>query len=334
MAARADVVVAVGTRLNDVITASQSAFQHPDVRFVAINVNSADAHKQGGHAVVADAKLALSALTARLSETGWSCDESYQAEARTEQSTWAAALADDRLARPDELMSQGQLLGALNEMSRPGDVLVCSAGTVPVDVLKCWECTDSAECHIEFGFSCMGHDIPAAMGYRLARPEAGEIYVFMGDGNYLMSNPEIVTAVQEGWKITVVLVVNGGFQSIRNSQVGATGVMFGTEFRRRDPTTGRLTGPVVEVDYAANARSLGCVAFEARTLDEFRDAVDQARAEPGPAFIVSHVEPHRLMLDNEAWWDVGMAETSSRAELVALADQHRDQRRRLQRSLH
>jgi 3D-(3,5/4)-trihydroxycyclohexane-1,2-dione acylhydrolase (decyclizing) len=330
-AAQADLVVAVGTRLNDVVTGSQSLFHNPDVRFIGINVNSLDAHKQGAHAVVADAKLVLTALIEGLRSAGWATSQQYRTEIESARDDWLEVLAEDLTPRASERMSQAQVLQALNADSRPGDVLVGSAGTVPVDVLKLWDCADSAECHIEFGFSCMGHDIPAAMGYRLARPDAGEIYAFMGDGNYLLSNPEIVTAVQERWKVTVIVVENGGFQSIRNSQVAATGVMFGTEFRHRDRTTGRLTGPYVEVDYAANARSLGCAAYEASTVEEFVEALAAAREETGPTFIVVHVEPHRLMLGSDAWWDVGMAEVSGREQVSERGSMHRHEAERLQR---
>ena len=331
IAAGADLVISVGTRLNDVITGSQSLFRDPDVRFIGINVNSCDAHKQGAHAIVADAKLTLAGLVEALANSGWCTSEAYRAQIESEREGWHQALAADLAPRSGERMSQAQVLRTLNEISRPSDVLVCSAGTVPVDVLKLWDCADSAECHIEFGFSCMGHDIPAAMGYRVARTDAGEIYAFMGDGNYLMSNPEIVTAVQEGWKVTVVLIENGGHQSIRNSQVGATDVMFGTEFRHRDPATGRLTGPYVEVDYAANARSLGCVAYEANTIEEFAESLAAAREEAQPTFIVAHVEPHRLMLGTEVWWDIGVAEISSREELTERAAVHRREAEQVQR---
>jgi 3D-(3,5/4)-trihydroxycyclohexane-1,2-dione acylhydrolase (decyclizing) len=331
VAAEADLVISVGTRLNDIITGSQSVFRNPDVRFVGINVNSYDAHKQGAHPVTADARLSLAALVNALGQSGWSTSASYQSWIESERQRWLDDLAIDLAPRAGERMSQAQVLRALNEFSCPDDVLVGSAGTVPVDILKLWDCADSAECHIEFGFSCMGHDIPAAMGYRLARPQSGEIYAFTGDGNYLMSNPEIVTAIQEGWKVTVILIENGGHQSIRNSQVGVTDVMFGTEFRYRDPATARLTGSFVGVDYVANARSLGCAAYEAHTLAELVDALAAARTEAGSTYVIAHVEPHRLMLDAEAWWDIGIAETSSRPGLIERATAHRREAEKVQR---
>jgi 3D-(3,5/4)-trihydroxycyclohexane-1,2-dione acylhydrolase (decyclizing) len=166
---------------------------------------------------------------------------------------------------------------------------------------------------MEVGFSCMGGEIPAALGVRLARPDAGEIFVVIGDGTYLMHNTELVTAVQEGLKITVLLIVNGGYQSIHALQRRTTARSFGLEFRRREPD-GALAGPTVEVDWAANARSLGCTVFEADDLDAVQEALARARAAAGPAVVVARTEPLRLLLDSECWWDVGVPAAAARPE--------------------
>jgi 3D-(3,5/4)-trihydroxycyclohexane-1,2-dione acylhydrolase (decyclizing) len=169
----------------------------------------------------------------------------------------------------------------------------------------------------------MAGEIPAALGVRMAQPEAGEVYVLIGDGNYLMgATGELVTARQEGLKLTVIVVENHGYQSIHGLQRARTGRSFGLEFRERSADGSGVGGPVVEIDYAANARSLGCAVFSASSLDEFRASLDAACAETRPVVIVARVEPHRLLLDSDCWWDVGVAELSERPETRELAAEH------------
>jgi 3D-(3,5/4)-trihydroxycyclohexane-1,2-dione acylhydrolase (decyclizing) len=308
LAREADVVLHVGTRLIDLTTGSHSLFQHPDVRFVGVNVRSRDAHKLGAVTVVADAQLALRALAKGLS--GWSAPAPWRERALDERRSWTQELHDDLAPRPGERMTQGQVLRTLNELSTRGDRLVVAAGTPHVDVHKLWETSGSAPCLMEVGFSCMGGEIPSALGVRMARGSEGEVYAVIGDGTYLMGNTgELVTARQEGLKITVLVVENDGYQSIHGLQRARTGRSFGLEFG-------------VDVDYAANARSLGCAAFVVSSLDELRDALDEARGETVPTVIVARVEPRRLMLDSGCWWEVGVAQVSRRAETRELAAEH------------
>jgi 3D-(3,5/4)-trihydroxycyclohexane-1,2-dione acylhydrolase (decyclizing) len=215
-------------------------------------------------------------------------------------------------------MTQAQVLRALNEAATPEDRLVVASGTPHVDVHKLWDAAGSAPVHMEVGFSCMGGEIPAGLGVRMAKGGDGEVYVVIGDGTWLMGNTgELVTARQEGLKITVIVVENGGYQSIHGLQRARTGRSFGLEFG-------------VDVDYAANARSLGCAGFAVSSVAELRNALDEARRETAPVVIVARVEPHRLMLDSGCWWDVGVAELSERAETRELAAEHA-RGRRLQR---
>ena len=191
-----------------------------------------------------------------------------------------------------------------------------ASGTPHVDVHKLWDPGRGERCLMEVGFSCMGGEIPAALGVRMARPEADEIYVAIGDGTYLMgSTGELVTARQEGLKLTVLVFENGGYQSIHALQRNRTGRSFGLEFRGLD-------GETVEVDYAANARSLGCTAYEAGTAEQLADALHAARDDTGPVVIVVRVEPRRLLLDSDCWWDVGVPEVSDRPETRELAAEH------------
>ena len=316
LAREADLILSVGTRLIDLTTGSNSLFQEPSVRFVGLNVVARDARKLGALPLVADAKLGLRGLTDALDAAGWRVPQAWRQRALAERERWEHALAADLRPREGERMSQGQALRALNEGAGPRDWLVVASGTPHVDIHKLWDAARGGRCLMEVGFSCMGGEIPTALGVRMARPEAEEIYAVIGDGTYLMgSTGELVTARQEGLKLTVLLFENGGYQSIHALQRNRTGRSFGLEFRGPD-------GDCVEVDYAANARSLGCSAHRATTVEQLRDALDAARDEPGPVVIVVSVEPHRLLLDSECWWDVGVAEVSERAETTAQAAEH------------
>lgn len=319
IASTADVVLCVGTRLADFVTGSHSIFQHPDVRFVAVNVSPSDAFKLAATPVVADAKLALQSLTAALGDAGWQASAEYREEVRSARARWERALEEDLRPRQGEVLTQGQVLRTLNAQAQPKDAVVAAAGSPPSDLLRSWSVAGSASCFLEFGFSCMGHEIPAGLGIRMARPE-GEVYVVIGDGTYLMANTELVTAVQERLKITLIVIDNHGYQCIRALQVGKAGLDFGNEFRMRDGDG--LSGDYLGVDYAANAASFGLHVFEADSVASLKDALRAAREIDGPTAIVSRVEPHRTLVGSGTWWDVGVAETSERAATRAAVDEH------------
>jgi 3D-(3,5/4)-trihydroxycyclohexane-1,2-dione acylhydrolase (decyclizing) len=307
LAREADLVLHAGTRMIDLTTGSMSLFAEPGVRFVGVNARARDAYKLGAVPVVGDAKLALRALVDGLGD--WRAPDGWRERAVEARLAWERELDADLAPRAGERMSQGQVLRALNEAAGPQDRLVVASGTPHVDVHKLWDATGAGRCLMEVGFSCMGGEIPTALGLRMARGE-GEVYAVIGDGTYLMGSiGELVTARQYGLKLTVIVVENGGYQSIHALQRKRTGRSFGLEFH-------------VDVDYAANARSLGCAALVASSLDEFRDALEEVRGEEGPSVIVARVEPHRLLLDSDCWWDVGVAETSTRPETRELAAEH------------
>jgi 3D-(3,5/4)-trihydroxycyclohexane-1,2-dione acylhydrolase (decyclizing) len=182
---------------------------------------------------------------------------------------------------------------------------------------------------MEFGTSCMGHEIPAALGIRMARSESGEIYPVVGDGTYLMANSELATAVQENLKVTVVLLNNHGYQCIRALQLDTTGQAFGNEFRKR--TSRGLTGDYIPIDFAAHAASLGCTTFAASTLESFEAAVDKARTLAGPVVIVCDVDPDRVLIGSDAWWDLGIAEASADPDVTDISNVHRRKAAALQR---
>jgi 3D-(3,5/4)-trihydroxycyclohexane-1,2-dione acylhydrolase (decyclizing) len=320
LAADADVVICVGTRLTDFTTASRSLFANPDVRFVGINVSAADAGSLGALPVVADARAALEALLPMLD--GWRTPDDHTRRVEEAQRRWRAGVDDDLAPRAGERMSQGQVLRALNEAARPGDWVVAAAGSPPGDLLKLWEVPRGTSAHLEFGFSCMGHELPAGIGIRLAQRDAGEVVVVIGDGTFLLSPTELVTALQERLKVTVVVLVNGGYQSIHSLQLGTVGASFGNEFRARDAAQGAPDGDIVEVDYAGVARALGCRAWRVETLTELREALEGARSCDGPALIACSVEPRRMLLSSGAWWDLGVAQQAESARTLELATAH------------
>ena len=307
----ADLVIAVGTRLGDFITGSHSAFQHPDVRFVAVNVCARDAYKMGALPVVADAREALRALAEAAQAAGIRPDPAAAREIAAARAAWEAQQRDEIFTpHPGEAMSQGELIGVLNDAALPGDTVISAAGGLPGDLLKLWDASGGKACHFEYGYSCMGYEIPAALGVRLAQP-AGEVYAFIGDGTYLMNPSELVTAAQEGLKITVLISENHGYQIIRNLQMGRAGRSFGNEFRARDAATNRLEGEYVRLDFARNAASMGARTWRATTPDGVRAALAEARAERRPCVIVVETEPHRYLPGTGVWWDVEPAEVTN-----------------------
>jgi 3D-(3,5/4)-trihydroxycyclohexane-1,2-dione acylhydrolase (decyclizing) len=308
----ADLVLCVGTRLSDFTTASHSLFANEEVRFLGINVCAPDAYKLGGTPVVADAKLALEQLLERSRSTGYATSDGYRTEVQKAKQEWSKALSEDLEPREGERMSQGQLFRGLNEQLRAEDWVVAAAGSPPGDLLKMLDCESGVRTHIEFAFSCMGHELPAGLGIRLAEPDAGEIYVVIGDGTYLMAPSELATAVQEQLKVTVIVAVNHGYQSIHGLQSSKIGPSFGNEFRRRNGDG--LAGEYIPVDFAANAESFGCTVERVNSLDELGPALERARSESGPVVIVAEVEPRRGLLDAGAWWDLGLPEVADEAE--------------------
>lgn len=319
VAEEADLVMCIGTRLHDFVTGSNSAFQDPDVRFVCVNVNERDAHKLGALPLTADAKLALRALTEAAAAAEVEPDKDWVARADALRRGWETTKRHEvYTGHAGEKMSQGQLIGIINEEMRSGDILVAAAGTVPGDVTKLFDAKGGKTLHLEFGNSCMGYDIPAAIGVRLTEP-AGEVLVLMGDGNYQMHPMELITAVQERTKITIVLNVNHGYQSIHGHQKNFVGHSLGNEFKIRDRNSGLIDeGDFTEVDYVKNAESVGLKAWSATTEDDVRNALRSAREETGSCMIVIHTEKYRGIPDSEVWWEVVGAEVTNDPETKAL----------------
>jgi 3D-(3,5/4)-trihydroxycyclohexane-1,2-dione acylhydrolase (decyclizing) len=305
LAARADVVIGIGTRYSDFTTASASAFARDGVRFVNINVASADAVKLAGEAVVADAKAALLALRDALA--GWSADLAYRQEAGRLAAAWDAEVSRAYALGHQPRPAQSEVIGAVNDAAGPRDVVVCAAGSMPGELHRLWRSRDPKGYHIEYGYSCMGYEIAGGLGVKLADPDR-EVFVLVGDGSYLMMASELVTAVQEGIKLIVVLVQNHGFASIGALSESIGSQRFGTSYRYRDPASGRLDGGVLPVDLAANAASLGVHVLRATTISDLRDALAQARQQTGPVLVHVETDPTVPAPGSESWWDVPVAE--------------------------
>lgn len=309
LARTADVVICVGTRLTDFTTGSHSLFQNPGVRFVGVNVNAADAYKLSSTPVVGDAREALESLGEALSPLAGSGQR--EQELRTRMSEWREALRADIVSQ-EGVPTQGEVLATINASTIAGDWVVAAAGWQPGDLLKMWETPAGSFTHIEFGFSCMGHEIPAGLGIRLhAGSDPGEVFVVIGDGTYLMNPTELVTAAQEGLKITVILLDNHGYQSISRLAMSNTGRSVGNELRGRGSSGLLPDGDYLTVDFAANARSMGVSGVDAASLDDLRTALENARAGSVSSVIVVPVAAERPLPGNGVFWDLGAPEVSS-----------------------
>ena len=307
LAREADLVIGIGSRYSDFSSASMTAFQNPDVRFVNINTAEFDAYKVSAIPVVADARVALEALTAALPSYKVSSD--YAAQTAKLKQAWEAEV--DRLfhLNTQPKPAQSEVIGAMWEASGPRDVLLSAAGSHPGDLHKLWRTRTPNGYHLEYGYSTMGYEIPGALGAKLADPSR-EVYVFLGDGTYLMSPSEIVTALQEHIKLIVVLVDNNGFASIGglSRSLGMGG--FGTSYRERSGASGQLDGELLHVDHAASVRSLGAHAIKAGSLTELKAALEEAKKMDRITVIVVETQPGVGVPGYESWWDVAVAEVS------------------------
>jgi 3D-(3,5/4)-trihydroxycyclohexane-1,2-dione acylhydrolase (decyclizing) len=312
LAREADLVLGIGTRYSDFTTASKTAFQHPDVRFVNVNVAEFDAAKHHGLALIGDAHVTLEELGELLA--GYQVEASYRAAAKRLHDAWEAEVERIYAVRHTPLPSQGELIGAVNELGDPEAILVSAAGSLPGDLHKVWRARHPKQYHLEYGFSCMGYEIAGGLGAKMAAPER-EVIVMVGDGSYLMMNSEIVTAVQEGYKLTIVLLDNDGYKSIGalSRSLGSEG--FGTRYAY--PQDGGLPSDAagsdvqtLPVDLAANARSLGAYVIECTSFEEFSAALPKARAAELTTVIYIRNDRWQGIEGYESWWDVPVAEVS------------------------
>jgi 3D-(3,5/4)-trihydroxycyclohexane-1,2-dione acylhydrolase (decyclizing) len=305
IARQADVVIGIGTRYSDFTTASKTAFQHPDVRFVNINVAEFDAFKHAALPVVADARVTLDALSVALAD--WRVSDAYRAEIRRHHDEWDQEVERIYSLRHGPPISQGEVIGVVNSVSEPRDVVINAAGSMPGDLHKLWRTRDPKGYHMEYGYSTMGYEIAGGLGIKMAAPDR-EVYVMVGDGSYLMMAQEISTAVAEGIKLNIVVVDNHGFSSINGLSNACGSAGFGTLYRQR--SNGSLSGDVTPIDFVANARSLGACAVRAKTREELGDALRQMRTEKRTSVVVVETDLNQRVPGYESWWDVPVAEVS------------------------
>ncbi|PZE61807.1 3D-(3,5/4)-trihydroxycyclohexane-1,2-dione acylhydrolase (decyclizing) [Curtobacterium sp. MCLR17_044] len=316
IAAQADVVIGIGTRYSDFTTASRTAFQNPDVTFVNVNVAAFDAYKHGSQLpLIADAREALVALTESLtSDTAYVVEPGYASEIASLKAAWDAAVDGAFAPSGADLPGQPEIIGAVQSVSDPRDVVIQAAGSLPGDLHKLWRVRDELGYHVEYAFSCMGYEIAGGIGVRRGAPERDAI-VMVGDGSYLMLHTELVTAVAEGIKIIVVLIQNHGYASIGHLSETVGSERFGTKYRYLDETESFENGEPLPVDLAANARSYGVDVIEVQpgpdSIEDLKAALRQAKANDHTTLVHINSDPLVYAPEGDGWWDVPVAQTST-----------------------
>lgn len=310
IAAEADVVIGIGTRYSDFTTASRTAFQNPDVTFVNVNVTSFDAAKQSAIAVVGDARTCLRELSAAL--PGYRVPAEHSRRYTELAKAWHETVDRSLRLGHEPLPAQTEIIGALDEVMHPRDVIVQAAGSLPGELQLLWRARDAKQYHVEYGYSCMGYEIAGALGVKMAAPDR-EVFAVVGDGSYLMMASEIVTAVSEGIKLNIVVVQNHGFGSIGALSESVGSQRFGTQYRFRNADSGMLDGDLLPVDLAANAASLGAQVLRASTITEFREALARARAAEVTTVVHVETDPLAPVPSSQSWWDVPVAEVAELA---------------------
>ena len=312
LAREADLVLGIGTRYSDFTTASRTIFAHPQVRFVNLNVAPLDAHKQVAVPLV-----------------GWGADAEHTERARVLALDWDATVQRAHELGHGPLPAQSEIIGVVNRVSEPRDVVVCAAGSMPGDLHKLWRTRDPKGYHVEYGYSCMGYEIAGGLGIKMAAPDR-EVFVMVGDGSYLMMAQEIVTAVQEDVKLVIVLVQNHGFASIGALSEELGSQRFGTRYRARNAKTGRLDGDTLPVDLGVNAQSLGADVLYADSVADFEEALRAARASERTTVVHVRTDPLVPAPSSEAWWDVPVSEVAaleSTRDARAVYEQHKQTQR-------
>ena len=305
--AKADVVIGIGTRYSDFTTISQSAFQNSSVQFINLNISEFDSFKQGALAVTGDARESIAALDKLLNS--FQVSESYATTIKKYNTDWDKTVEKIYTLNHGVPVSQGEVIGAVNMFSNEKDIVVCAAGSLPADLHKLWRTRNSKGFHLEYGYSCMGYEIAGGLGAKMADPSR-EVYVMVGDGSYLMMSQEIVTSIQEGYKLTIILINNNGFASIGglSASLGTQG--FGTDYKFRNENTGQLDGKFLPVDLATNAESLGAIVLHTKDIDSFKKALTDAKQNDRTTVIYIETDKEQRV-DGYAWWEVPVAEVST-----------------------
>ena len=325
LAREADLIIGIGTRYSDFTSASKTAFQNPAVRFININVCELDAYKHAAIALTGDARVTIEELHAAIA--GYKVEEKYRAKIASFRDEWEEEVDRIHGIRKDPPVTQGEVIGIVNHFMNASDIMVCAAGSMPGDLHKLWRTREPGGYHMEYGYSCMGYEIAGGLGIKMADP-AREVYVLVGDGSYLMMAQEIVTSLQEGYKLNIVLLDNHGFSSIGGLSRSCGNEGMGTEYRYREDE--KYKGDVIAVDFAANAASLGAWTARARTGNELKTALLEARAQSQTSVVVIETSYDNHVPGYESWWDVPIAEVSER-ESVKEARKHYEDARKKER---
>ena len=307
-AKEADLIIAVGTRLGDFTTGSKGAFKNEDVEILNINVSSFDAYKMNSTMIVGDAKVGLIALEELLTEYGYR--SAYVNEIRNLKTDW-----DNEVDRLFEIelengFSQTKSIGIINEFIDENSVVVGSSGSLPGDLQRVWRTNGYKNYHMEYGFSCMGYEVCASLGVKIAEPNK-EVYAMVGDGSYLMLHSELITSIQENKKINIILFDNNGFGCINNLQTGQGIPSFNTEFRYRNPESTKLDGEYIPIDYAISASGYGVKTYRATNSEDLKEALIAAKNEKCSTLIDIKVLPKTMTDGYESWWRVGVPEVSN-----------------------
>jgi 3D-(3,5/4)-trihydroxycyclohexane-1,2-dione acylhydrolase (decyclizing) len=321
LAREADLVIGIGTRYSDFTSASKTAFQNPAVRFININVAEFDAHKHAAIPLMGDARVTLEEMLSTVK--GYAVDSEYRTQIAKFRAEWEKEV--DRIygIRKEPPISQGEVIGVVNSALEAGDSMVCAAGSLPGDLHKLWRAKKPGGYHMEYGYSCMGYEIAGGLGVKMADPSR-EVYVMVGDGSYLMMAEEIVTSLQEGYKLNIVLLDNHGFSSIGGLSRGCGNEGMGTNYRYRRGE--KYEGDSMEVDFVANAASMGAWAKRARTPEELVDAIAEARRETRTSVVVVETAYDERVPGYESWWDVAIAEVSERESARAARKKYEEAR--------
>ncbi|MBI3477414.1 MAG: 3D-(3,5/4)-trihydroxycyclohexane-1,2-dione acylhydrolase (decyclizing) [Acidobacteria bacterium] len=323
LAREADLIIGVGTRYSDFTSASKTAFQNPAVRFININVSEFDAHKHAAIALTSDARTTIEELQQVI--VGHKVEDRYQARISTLRSDWEKEASRILSIRTPPPIAQAEVIDIINRSTEPSDIMVCAAGSLPGDLHKLWRTRQAGGYHMEYGYSCMGYEIAGGLGIKMAYPQR-EVYVLVGDGSYLMMAQEIITSVQEGFKLNIVLLDNHGFSSIGGLSRSCGNQGMGTEYRYR--RNGKYEGDVLPVDFEANAASLGAWTARARTGEELKAALALGRKQPRTSVVVIETSYDQRVGGHESWWDVPIAEVSEQESVKAARKKYEDARKK------
>ena len=324
-AREADLIIGIGTRYSDFTTASKTAFQNPSVGFVNINVSEFDAFKHAAVALIGDARVTIEELHEAIG--GYRIDAGYSEKISEFRGAWEMEVDRIHAIRKGPPVTQGEVIGILNNFIQHSDVMVCAAGSMPGDLHKLWRTHQPGGYHMEYGYSCMGYEIAGGLGIKMADPQR-DVYVLVGDGSYLMMAQEIVTSLQEGYKLNIVLLDNHGFSSIGGLSRSCGNDGMGTEYRYRED--GKYKGEILPLDFAANAASLGAWSKRVRTGEELKSALAEARQQTRTSVIVIETAFEVRVPGYESWWDVPIAEVSER-DSVRSARKKYDEARKKER---